>query len=467
MPSSSSATQPVRSVPEAVSAVPLAVCGCAAGLTAPLRRLPRVVPALAFCLVSAAGAILFRADVPGAVLYESATACALLLPFLRRLPRPARLIAPAETAPPAASVHLRQSAAAFRELYDSFFRGTSPAPPENPSVLFDRAAEQVCRDCVLCSSCWHRNYTSTYNAFNDACPALLQRGAARAGDFPLYFSSRCVRFSELLSAINGELRAFLLRRQYSQRLLAVRRQAQEQYQQLGEALASSAVRPAAAVAAPMEYLVGKALLPREGEQLCGDCLDSFDAGPTRYLLLADGMGSGEDAHRESSMTARLLRQFLLAGIDPVPALKTLNDALRLRAEDGGGFTTIDLLSLRRDTGAATLYKYGAAPSYVRHGASVSRVTGRGLPAGLQDAPPEVTRLQLRPGGFLVMISDGVAGESDDAWLQDLLLRWPDRDADALAARILDASRSRGGADDDRAVLVLHLPVSGENRKTQV
>lgn len=120
-----------------------------------------------------------------------------------------------------------------------------------------------------------------------------------------------------------------------------------------------------------------------------------------YLLLSDGMGSGEAAHREAAMTVRLLRQFLEAGIEPGPALKTLNTALSLRGESGGGFTTIDLLALQRSSGQAALYKYGAAPSYCKRGGSVSRYAGQSLPAGLQavrDAP-ECTRLQLTAGSF--------------------------------------------------------------------
>ena len=33
---------------------------------------------------------------------------------------------------------LAKPAAALRDLYDSFFRGTAPEKPENPSVVFDR-----------------------------------------------------------------------------------------------------------------------------------------------------------------------------------------------------------------------------------------------------------------------------------------------------------------------------------------
>ena len=95
----------------------------------------------------------------------------------------------------------------------------------------------------------------------------------------------------------------------------------------------------------------------------------------------------------------MLQQFLQSGIDPVPALKTLNAALQLRSEDGGGFTTIDLLALQRGSGSAVLYKYGAAPSYLKRSGSVTRFTSSSLPAGLQNSAqgPETSRFSL-PGG---------------------------------------------------------------------
>ena len=46
-------------------------------------------------------------------------------------------------------------------------------------MVFDRAAEQVCRRCILRDTCWRQNYSATYNAFNDACPRLLQRGVVQ------------------------------------------------------------------------------------------------------------------------------------------------------------------------------------------------------------------------------------------------------------------------------------------------
>ena len=439
--------------------------GSASALASLCRDRLRAVALPVFCLTAGVCAVVFRADVPGAVFYETVLAGFALLPLRRRF-----RAAPAEvsgTPAPAEEPLLRRSAAALRELYDSFFRGAAAAPPENPSVLFDQAAERICRGCVLCSSCWHQNYTSTYNAFNDACPKLLQRGWAEAKDFPLYFSSRCVHFTEFLGAVNVELRAYLMRRQYRQRLLEVRREAQDQYQQLGEALASSAVHAVANVTAPMGYRIGSALRPKEGERLCGDQIASFEVGPTLYLLLSDGMGSGESAHREAAMTVRLLQQFLQAGIDASAALQTLNGALRLRGEEAGSFTTIDLLALERGTGTATVYKYGAAPSYVKRTGTVSRITAQSLPAGLQRDPPEVTRVTLQPGSCFVMISDGIADETNDEWLQNLVAGWQGGEVNSLVSLILRESCSRKGLSDDCAVLILQLPGHGDNGKIKV
>ncbi len=442
--------------------------GCGLAAVFPQQR---VLSALGFGLSAALTPILFGADMPLAYLWEA------LLGMTLHIVLPRRAAGRRASTPPKAEKTEREknrwekSAAAFRDLYDSFFRGTEPVPPENPSVIFDRAAEQVCRNCVLSSYCWHENYNATYNAFNDACPKMLQQGEAKAEDFPAYFPSRCVHFSSFLLAVNGELRAFLQRQQYRRRLQETRSFARQQYAQMGEMLSGAASADAVEAMAcqPLGYRIGSALRPKDGEEVCGDQLDVFEVGGILYLLLSDGMGSGAGAHREAAMTVRLLKQFLEAGIDPAPALKTLNAALALRGEDGGGFTTVDLLELQRCNGNAVLYKYGAAPSYLKYFGTVSRFTAASLPAGLQqgDRPPEQTRLSLRGGSYFVMVSDGIVDENNDEWLLNLLAGWNGGDAAELTRLILSESRSRKGLSDDCAVLVVQLPSPGSVGKTEV
>ncbi len=364
---------------------------------------------------------------------------------------------------------LTKAAEALRELYDSMGRSAPPAAEENPAIVFDRAAEKVCRGCALCALCWQKEYTGTFNALNDATPYLLERGRAEAKDFPQYFSSRCIHLPDFLTAINGELSAYLLRRQYRRQLEETRRSARGQYAQLSELLTATAAGlgeavPVSAAAAAVPCQVGAALRPKAGESVCGDTLVSFCREDGVWnLLLADGMGSGEPARKESALTCRLLRQFLEAGIEPEAALKTLNAAMALRGAETGSFTTIDLCTFDPAAGEAVFYKYGAAPSYLKKGGAVRRVAGGSLPAGLRGTPaaPDITRTRLEPGSFAVMVSDGVADPNQDEWLLDLLAGWEGEDPQTLAGLILGESVRREHLQDDCGIQVLYRPAEGK------
>ena len=93
---------------------------------------------------------------------------------------------------------------------------------DNVRVVFDRASDRVCKNCVLCSQCWQRDYITTLAALNDVTQPMLQRGRAELSDFPYHFASRCVHLPELMRAINSAL--FALRERQSLR----RQQAENQ-----------------------------------------------------------------------------------------------------------------------------------------------------------------------------------------------------------------------------------------------
>ena len=408
-----------------------------------------------------------REELARSLLWETAAGAALFLAIPRRAfggKRVRREEVSESTQKKALRERLGHAAEALRELYDSMNR-TAPAPDENPAVIFDRAAERVCRGCALCELCWQKEYSSTFNALNDATPFLLERGKAKAKDFPQHFADRCIHLTELLQAINGELSAFLLRKQYRRQLEETRRSAKGQYAQMSDLLTAAAaglgeVRPAFGEGQSCE--IGAALRPKEGEMVCGDTMEAFRTeGGMWCLLLADGMGSGEEARRESAMTCRLLRQFLEADIAPEAALTTLNSAMALRGAETGSFTTVDLCVLRGDE--ATFYKFGAAPSYLKKNGSVRRITGSSLPVGLRGTPaaPDITTATLEPGSFAVMVSDGVADPSRDEWLQDLLAGWNGDDPQTLANLILSESIRRERLQDDCAVQVLYRPPQPE------
>jgi len=441
------------------------VAGLAAGSRSGRRR---GTAALAFLAAALVALLPAAHPLTEPLLLEAAIGAGLFLALPGRVFGGKRIMRRTEAAEPANSAmerlkeQLTRTAAALRDLYDSMGRGAPQSTDENPAIVFDRAAEKVCRSCALCELCWQKEYTGTFNALNDATPYLLERGRAMAKDFPGYFADRCIHLTDFLTAVNGELSAFLLRRQYRRQLEETRRSARGQYAQLSELLTATAAGLGKSVPASGEAAcrVGAALRPKNGENACGDTLVSFRTeGGVLCLLLADGMGSGEAARKESALACRLMRQFLEAGIEPEAALKTLNSAMALRGADTSSFTTIDLLTCRPETGEAALYKFGAAPSYLKKGGIVRRITGGTLPVGLRGAPaaPDVTRMTLEPGTFAVMISDGVADPGRDEWLQDLLAGWEGEDPQALAGLILSESIQREGLQDDCGIQILYLP----------
>jgi len=363
---------------------------------------------------------------------------------------------------------LRLSVEALRSLCESF-GGEPRHSEENPAVIFDRAAEVTCRGCALRDLCWNREYTSTFNAFNDATPAILERGRAEPGDFAAHFSSRCIHFPQLLSAISAETHALLLRRQYRRQLDRERSRTRGQYAQLTELVAQAMAAPELPSSGKDEPVhdVAMGTVPKDGQRICGDSVASFRGGGSLlYLLLSDGMGSGREAQRESALALRLTEQFLKAGIHPEPALKTLNAALNLRSDTSGGFTTIDLLCADLSARQARLYKYGAAPTYIKHHGSVRRLTGSALPAGLQDTAsvPPAAEFPLEENSFILMVSDGVADSSDDKWLQDLLAGWHGDSPHVLVSLVLGECRKRRCGDDDCSALCLYLPGQNHGRR---
>ena len=262
-----------------------AVCCGGMGAASAVRERGRLAVPLVYTAAAMAVYTLLDGPDPLPLLFQSMAGAGLYLLLPQRLPLRLAQQAPVPPAQPEAT-----PAAAFRAVYDSFFTEVSPPRPENPAVLFDRAAEQICAGCLLQRDCWQAHYNDTYNAFNDACPRLLRRGSACAEDFPLHFASRCLHFPQLLEALNDQLHQFLLRRAHRLQLEEAYQMARQQYAQMSEVLS-----PGMPVSAPPRFTcrTAIALRPKEGETLCGDQAASFETGGAACLLLSDGMGSGE------------------------------------------------------------------------------------------------------------------------------------------------------------------------------
>lgn len=267
--------------------------------------------------------------------------------------------------------------------------------PIDEEALLQRAVTGACEACVSRSGCQERSRL-TLETLHDPEAFTCRR--------PLEIRQELEKSRERLRLLKAdrqrrqEYRSALV--QQYQFLSVFLRQLSDQLSQRGDR------RPAV-------YRVEVSARSRGKGRANGDrCMAFPGMHPRYYVLLCDGMGSGLGAAQEGQSTGQLLRQMLTAGFPPEHALRSINSILALRGQAGA--VTLDLAEIRLDSGRVTLYKWGAAPSWILKPSGAEKIGTATPPPGLcvADARELVIRLSLRRGEMLILVSDGVeAGES--------------------------------------------------------
>ena len=175
--------------------------------------------------------------------------------------------------------------------------------------------------------------------------------------------------------------------------------------------------------------------------------------------ISDGTGSGKQADKFSRTAIQILESLLDDGIEASLAIRLLNLYLNMRGENER-LATIDLCSIDLSSGAASFYKYGAPPSFVKN-----RYCSEEIIIGNNDTgsarPLHYKPVALSGGDFVIMISDGileafsVSGESIE--LQKHIEELDTINAQLMAEGILNEAKKRSqGKHDDMTVLVTKL-----------
>lgn len=315
----------------------------------------------------------------------------------------------------------------------------SEEAPIDEQALILRAAERACSGCPNRKSCRERP--------QELPTALLHKPLGNGVDLP----SGCKRSGRLLQELRRSQEQLRSIRADRDRQAEYRTAVEQQYQflstylqELSDALAHRTDTPK--ISFQPEISSCSASLHRSS----GDrCLWFAGVQCKYYVLLCDGMGTGAEAARDAQQATFLLRRLLGAGFPAAHALKSLNSLCALRGQAGA--VTVDLAELRLDTGKVTLYKWGAAPSYIISRGEPIRIGAPTPPPGLSvaDGREAVERLSLRRGETLVLLSDGAGGE------EALHRAWQEAAPPAgdLAARILQYSSP---SSDDATVAVIRL-----------
>ena len=309
---------------------------------------------------------------------------------------------------------------------------TAEEPRIDEGALLNRAVNRACGNCPAKDNCVERLNLSTQclqNPLTFVCrrPWEIQGELLRAQERLRDLKADRQRRQEYRSALIQQYRFLSV---YLQRL-------SDQLPQRGERLRAY-------------YRLEVSARSRGKERSNGDrCLAFSGTGCRYYVLLCDGMGTGLGAAQEGQSTGELLRQMLTAGFPPEHAFRSVNSILALRGQAGA--VTLDLAEIRLDSGRVSLYKWGAAPSYLMGPRGTEKIGTAGPPPGLsmEDARETVRRLSLRRGEVLILVSDG-------AEIGEILRRGNvgPMPPGELAQWLLE--KSGAGGEDDATVAVLRL-----------
>ena len=311
--------------------------------------------------------------------------------------------------------------------------------------VYDAAAERMCRCCPRFHRCWEHYAQQTCEALASAAHRIIERGVAHAEDFPKAFRDNCCHVEGFVVALNQELEGMLYRRRYRIQLKESRRVLAQEMNCLAEYLRSAQDELPQRMAA-FQPQVGICTLGKKGATVSGDRGVCFSVGQGDfYVLLCDGMGTGEEAAESSAQTLRFLQKLLKNGLKPQAALTLLNGSEIL---NGGRYTTVDLLHMDLTNGSAMLYKWGAAPSYLRNVDEIKKLGETSLPPGLGVSEmPSTHSVCLNRQELLVLVSDGADAEN----VQTILSSYRGNSPRELAALLAGTAQ-----DDDLTAVAVTL-----------
>lgn len=339
-----------------------------------------------------------------------------------------------------AQVRLELASAVMAETQELLLE-SQPAQVDE-EALIQRAAERACNGCA------HRKNCKDARRIGQLPPLLLHKPLLSPQELPIV-CRKSGRFLAELHRSQEQLRSILADRERQQEY---RSAVTQQYRFMAEFL-----QDLSDSLCHREANVNRHYTPRiqvfgnRPEADNGDkCLYFSGTGNRYYILLCDGMGTGLGAVREAQSAGKLLQRLLCAGYPAEYALRSLNSLCALR--DRAGAVTVDLAEVLLDSGKVTLYKWGAAPSYLVARKGAEKIGVAGPPPGLSvtDYRETVDKVSLRRGEFLVLVSDGIG----QAQTMACCMAGNDVPPAELAHQILSGAQVPG--PDDATVVVIRL-----------
>ena len=205
-----------------------------------------------------------------------------------------------------------------------------------------------------------------------------------------------------------------------------------------------------------DMVFGSAGAVKSNSAKSGDTHSILKLGRDKILLaLCDGMGSGREAERTSSLALGLLENFYKAGFDNNLILTSVNKLLSLSGDET--FSAIDACVVDLHNGTCDMIKVGSPPSFIKGENALQRIDTGALPLGiLEEIHPNIRSFVLKENDMIVLATDGIIDSfSNYDEISNLINETNTTNPQHLANVILNRAleNNKNYPEDDMTVLI--------------
>ena len=268
---------------------------------------------------------------------------------------------------------------------------------EEIDEMFDKVTGNVCAGCERKEVCLGERREKTYQMMYEIMCAAEEYGAELNMELKKRLKRQCMlapRFLRESLEVFENAKQILM---WNHRMLQTR-----------EGYATQLTSFACVEGAKFQTLQGIARIGKGLEQISGDTFLMKDLpGGRKGIALSDGMGSGEEAFRDSTMVVEMLEELLEAGFPVETAVQMMNTALVIGREEVK-FCTLDVCLFDLYRGSCEFVKAGAAATFIKKKDKVEKIVSTTLPIGvIQNIEIDREVCDLESGDYVVMVTDGV------------------------------------------------------------
>lgn len=198
---------------------------------------------------------------------------------------------------------------------------------------------------------------------------------------------------------------------------------------------------------------GTASMTKTGERISGDNY-SFLQGRNGKMtvLLSDGVGSGEEACRDSGHLVDLAEKYLETGFEKKQMLGVLEGIMMGNAMENR-MPTLDLCQIDLHTGECELVKLGSAPTLIKYDRMMDEIVSDNLLLGYEKIENvSVISRQLKENNYIFMMTDGVADYFKEEQRKELFAKMISgkgySDPTTLANIIMEKAARLSGCDTE-------------------